>query len=243
VTVERRAAEAVRVEAARPATVGRPRGESVPVDLWEGGARVTLIGHETFAAPLRAIEGLPPDIVQTGVAYGAIMEQLAGSAPGAMQGASSGTGAGCEGAVDRRIRLAEMAALAHHVLGRMDGMAPQRVRRDGRVDQRVPITARELVDMVCVSEMSLSAVLTRRGWSMVRDGRQIVPNRARETALLLLLLALREVQMAWGGGVVSGRGAGMVAVRLGEGGISGQQVERALDERGALVDVGRKKGA
>ncbi|WP_118138756.1 hypothetical protein [Oceanicella sp. SM1341] len=201
---------------------GGARGEWVPIEIWEGGERITFAGHVTLVRPLRAMN-LPPYLVEVGVLYGALSE-LASASPTVDSLVREGNGGTSESpqvmqlrAALRRIAIQRKLDQAHRAIGELAGLMPRRhlarrgnpqaaaelgAKHQGFTSETsamlrpTPVTARALLDLVCMEGHSLSAALQQHGWV---DGGGI-----RAKAGAALLEALEAVAAAWDGRVARG---------------------------------------
>lgn len=244
--------ERARMNAQRPSTKGRPRGSSEPVELFENGERITLIGHATYASPLHAMKTLTKTQRETGVKFGAISAELetAGvGGSGVFSDAGGGSGGGFETAIERRIVMRDLLDRACACLDLLPAMKAKRAARLGKCSaelggkhqsigsrgvvagERRPIPARVLVELVCVRELSIKCVLGVYGWP--RNG-----GTAQKRASVILSEALDAISEDWGGGSAMGAGTPcdevLVASEVKPHPFVGKPVERALTANGEL---------
>lgn len=83
-----------------------------------------------------------------------------------MEAHGGGSGAGSDGFTDARLASARQIDLWRRRIGNGQAMAVQRVRKSDRPSkvQRISITARQLIDDVCIADMEIAKVLRRYGW-------------------------------------------------------------------------------
>ncbi|WP_118138737.1 hypothetical protein [Oceanicella sp. SM1341] len=196
---------------------GGARGEWVPIEIWEGGERITFAGHVTLVRPLRAMN-LPPHLVEVGVLYGALSE-LASASPTVDSLVREGNGGTSESpqvmqlrAALRRIAIQRKLDQAHRAVGSLERLAPKRrvarrttaasmadlgpkhlARSPAGFARRTEITALSLLNGTCVEGQSVRAVLRCHGWA---EG-----SAACRSAADILCAALRAVDAAWNGTV------------------------------------------
>lgn len=202
---------------AAPRKVARANNRNaVPIEIREDGELITIPGIETYGSALRAMRSLEPFQIDVGVRYGAICEELECSGIGLtdLLATGGGSGGGCEGAVDRRLKMRDLRDRARAVLVDIEGLSPVRAARKAKgeadlgkkfgskpakgevVQERQEISARRLVDMVCIGECSISQVLKAHGWP--------ASGRSREKATAILFHALKAITSDWGGGASVG---------------------------------------
>jgi len=200
--------------AARPrSSVGaRPRGQYVECVLEANGERLTYVGQTTHAIPLYGMAGISAAQRAVGVLYGAMFEELHGGGVRCVSleaTARGGSGAGPEGAIDRRLMMRGKVGLAHKGFDVLQPMRPIRAARVAKgaadlgptragqpaqgqvIAAPQPISARAMMDAVCVDGMDLSAVLRAYGYNYNTS------NRKRAAAFLEK--ALGAVLYLWGG--------------------------------------------
>jgi len=189
----------------------RRNARFVRIEIFDGDERKTAIGHPVRAHPLHAMTKIPVNARHAGIVYGAIMEEL--TSPGGVGElgvfVQSGTsGGGC--ATERRLRMIELRDMAWRVIRKETIiLAPKRAARKAKgeavlgqkrravpargtmQDPRRPVTARALLDQVCVEGASLSDVLAAHGWEPGR--------RARGELSIALHGILGVVSDAWNG--------------------------------------------
>lgn len=126
-----------------------------------------LIAEQSARASRRAGQPEPftPRQVDTARRYRALVEREAGSGIKiASLETTTGGGGGGEDPIDRAIRQRRALTRMRKLLDAGGwALAPQRAAPHG--DRRRAIRLRVAVDMLCLQEMTLSAILTRFGWS------------------------------------------------------------------------------
>lgn len=183
------------MDRARPRKHGPGRGSAEPVEIWDCDTNelVTLIGHDTYAAPLWQVERLPPALRQIGCAFGALAEEITtgGQSGAAREFGMPGVGQiGGGGAIDRRLLVVSRYAQAQTALEAVPDMEPRQRTRSAR--ERRPISARAMVEALCVAQVSTRAVLIAHDWPP--------KGRAQQQATDLLIAGLAAVGTAWVGG-------------------------------------------
>jgi len=234
----------------RPNRVGHPRDASFLVEFHESGERITLLGVDTYAPQIHALKGLTRIQRETGVTYGAICEELETSGLKGMDlnRSSGGDGSGPERAIDRRLRMRARRDQARAVLASLPAMEPKyRARKPtgsaslGQVHRAVfgagamlrkDISARALVDAICIGEGTICGVLKANGWS---NG----PANKRRIGVLLKD-ALDAIALQWLGGVATGPERGHIHVLTPDSGLGpilrGSGREHVLEADGSLSE-------
>ncbi|PHS21750.1 MAG: hypothetical protein COA84_15155 [Robiginitomaculum sp.] len=210
-TTARTARKAERQASPRTGDGARPRGAFVELEFKDGDKRITYTGHKTRAIPLFGMTGLTEAQRAAGVLYGAMAEELAGGGIRcvSIEAMPSGSGgAGPEGAVDRRLIMRGRVQIAQKGLALLHPMKPMRAARKAKggadlgkvhrsespagniVELRQPITARALVDAVCIGGSDMASVLRSHGWT--------VCGRTKVQANELLAKSLAAILYLWG---------------------------------------------
>lgn len=136
--------------------------------------RATLLVADVFdrmqaqASKKKSRIPLTASQIETARTYARTVERHAAGAVrcSSIEGRGGGTGGGPDGFTDARLASSRRIDLWHRRIGDGQAMAVKRVRkmaRPGKV-QRITITARQLVDAVCIEDMEISKVLRRYGW-------------------------------------------------------------------------------
>ncbi|MBL4808210.1 MAG: hypothetical protein JKY31_13135 [Rhodobacteraceae bacterium] len=171
----------------------RPRGQFVECVLTEGDQRITFVGHSTHAIPLYGMAGLDKNQRAIGVIYGAMVEELNSGGVRCVSieaMPSGGGGAGPEGAVDRRFAMRAKIVLAQKGLHIMQDMTPQRATR-GRVDKRQSISARAMMDAICLEGQDMASVLRAYGWTL--------SGNSKKQGTVFIAHILTSINLLWGG--------------------------------------------
>jgi hypothetical protein len=194
--------------------------------LSQGGAKIARHGgtveiwskhgdkreRETAAGERTAVTGsLDPRLKLStqqraiGSCYGAYCEAVlkAGSNTFLREHVDGGRSGG-GGATDRTIHILRMVEVAHVALRLVDPIIYPvgRARGEKRVGSHHPISARDLIDAICLHGQSLELVAIRSGWVMERaggkrQGAMVVPDRQRKRLAAGLRDVLDLVGDAW----------------------------------------------
>lgn len=142
-------------------------------DAMENAARARWSGDRPFVPPFTASQ------VQMARAYRDLFERMQAGGYRLLRLDGTGGGGDSAGATDARLSEARWLQRLRQRVG--SGIAPGLVVRNARARCRSVLDL-QLVDMVCVADMSLSEVLRSHGWA--------VNGRTRDAARLALAAAL-----------------------------------------------------
>lgn len=178
--------------------------------------RVTYLDRTNHARLLMSSRlSIPDGLRSVGNLYGAsVQEATMGLGKAFAQEAVDGGHNGATGGVP--LRMVEARQVADIAQARLASLPPSSHRCHAKAKHGFhrPISARHLVDGICVSGLGVTEIALRFGWWIMDNDRTVIRKKQSQKLKADLVEALREIDAAWADRGIDARGIlGVVEVR------------------------------